>query len=344
MRNLNGTQNRENERAVHFGLWIGLSLLLLMTFNQPGVSRAQNQFFLIPSPGISLPVGGKLNLHIYEIGADNIPHPATLGAYVPQWMLNGKGERAADPSEGHLTSLDVGSLKEDSDPFVTYATYVAPDKIPPVNPVAVAVEITPPVAGQPRITLICNVRITEAENQFQIQTPNEKPVAFHQDDSHVVTTGAFGTYGQAFQSYAQMAMLVEGRAFNIQIAPMTGVEPGDPDGTGTMNLTINGVKPGNYPWTLGDKDGTAVILNVIGESGTLVYTSADCVPHVTRDKQCNTVSLKGSTTITTYDSATGDVKGYFEGMVVRINSESDPPYQAYGSVNGQFHGHVMKVP
>jgi hypothetical protein len=328
---------------VRIGLLVGL-LLLQLPLSQPGVSGAQNNFFLIPSPEISLPVAGKLNLHIYEIGADNSPHPATLGAYVPHWMLNGKGELAADPSEGKLTSLDIGSIKEDSDPFVTYATYVAPDKIPSLNPVAIAVELTAPAPGQPRVTLICNVRITEAENHFQIQVPNEKLVAFHQDDSHVATSGALGAYGQAFKSYAQMAMLVEGRSFNIQIAPMTGVAPGDPDGTGTMTVTINGVTPGTYQWKLGDKDGTTVLFNAIGDSGTMVYTSADCVPHVTRDKHCDVVSLKGSTTITSYDSSTGDLMGIFEGTVVRISAESDPPYQAYGAVSGQFHAHVMKMP
>lgn len=305
---------------------IGMCLLFLVPFARPGLAAPATDQVLLPTGEISVPVGAKVDLHLYDIDSSGALHEAAPVLPIPAWMLNGKPPEAADASEGKL-SVNL---------TLTDATYVAPDKIPSVNPVAVAVQLIPG-PGKPRTTLICNIRITEVENHFQIQGPRVQSEAFHQDDSHADNT---------FLSYAQMAVL-QGDELSIQIAPMSGKSPGSDGGAG-MTLGINGIKPGKYAWTVGNNENTSSTIatfNIKRDSGMTVYISSDCVPHNPPPGQsCKTISLEGVTTIKEYNPSTGEVKGYFQGNVLLVDPTSNKPTDKYAYAVGQFHARLIKIP
>lgn len=307
--------------------FIGMCLLFFAPFARPGLAAPATDQILLPRGEISVPVGARVDLHIYDIDSSGAIRQAAAILPIPTWMLNGKLPDVADASEGKLTvNLTL-----------TDATYVAPDKIPPVNPVAVSVQLSSPGPGQPQATLICNIRITDLENHFQIQGPRVQSEDFHQDDSHA---------GDTFLNYAQMAVL-QGNELTIQIAPMSGKSP-ESDGGAGMTLGINGIKPGKYIWTVGNNENTPSTIatfNIKRDSGMTVYSSTDCVPHDPPPGQsCNTISLEGVTTITAYDPATGEVKGYFQGNVLLVDPTSNQPTDKYAYAIGQFHARLLNIP
>ncbi len=67
------------------------------------------------------------------------------------WTIDGKSRDQQDPSRRFPE--DYGWFK------ATTVEYTAPDKIPPRNPVAIAVSFHPSANSKSLVTLICNVTV-----------------------------------------------------------------------------------------------------------------------------------------------------------------------------------------
>jgi hypothetical protein len=342
---------------MRYRLLIVLSLLSLMIVVFPGMGSPPERYVLSPNGEISLPVGANVDLQILRLaghisdseGSRDIFDPVDEVPLGTIWMLNGR-VLAADPSEGKLTVV----------PTFAGATYVAPDKVPPVNPVSVSVKIGSQGPGIPQETLMCSIRITGPENEFQIRGPDFRSEVFRQD-AGTGTSSARG--GVNIPNTAQMAVR-EGDVLAIQIAPMTAVArdlPFDSKenerlaalGGAGMTLTIkgiHGIKPGKYVWSIGDNEGKSTIVNfnIKRESGTMIlWSSTDCVPHnPPPGESCKAISLDGTTTIGDYNPTTGLVNGYFQGNVVQIVVDAAGSKQTgiYAYAVGQFSAHLMTTP
>ena len=129
---------------------IAISFFLVKT----SFSQAGYDYFLAPAEEMTIPVGGKLTLHVQTMNADGNILQADP-AFVGQWTINGK--ETADPQYGNISH----GLS-----FVN-ATYTAPDKVPAKNPVAIAVSFkTRSQGNESKITLVCTITITDAKNYF----------------------------------------------------------------------------------------------------------------------------------------------------------------------------------
>jgi len=203
--------------------------------------------------------------------------------------------------------------------------------------------------------LMCSIRITGPENYFQIQGTRGQYEAYRQDAATGTTSAFLDAY---IPNTAQMAVR-EGDELAIQIAPMTAIKSGllsDSEeykklallGGAGMTLAINGIKPGEYTWTVGNNENTSstgATFNIKRDSGMTLYTSSDCVPHFPpRGESCKTISLQGITTIKEYNPATKLVNGYFQGNVLLVDPASNQPSNKYAYAIGQFTAYLMTTP
>ncbi|WP_462231330.1 hypothetical protein [Mucilaginibacter sp.] len=119
---------------------------------------AQNvsNYNLLPGSKIILPVGAATTFKIYWNGNNGEMITGTATEFIlkilpPLWTLNGKQSNAPANAEGHLSS-DMSFMR---------ATYTAPDKVPKINPVTVAVKFKANDSSKEEVTLLCNVEIVD---------------------------------------------------------------------------------------------------------------------------------------------------------------------------------------
>ena len=286
-----------------------LVVAVVVVFSSVSVWATDQEYVLLPGSEVSIPVDQTINLAIITIDANGGWHDIDITQGV-EWTMNGKvGD---DPSEGKLTA-QLGLI---------HASYKAPHTVPKVNPVAIAVTILPQGPIKSKLTLICNVTVTDRLNMFNVTGPHQAFGLFQLDDRYSMPQV------QAMLARAYMA----GPELAINISAM---QPGGAGGgemyhsNATMSLFVNSTEVGEHQWTLPGASATTVQLTIAGKSMEM-YSTGDCLPH--GDNNCKPVSTKGTTRITVFDKKTNEVTGTFQGQVVKLVNGKPTSYaQAFGS-------------
>ncbi len=118
-------------------------------------AQTVNDYNLLPGPELILPVGESTNFKIYWSDTISTPKFGTATQFSnvtpPKWTLDGKPSNSPANAEGHLTA----GLTFDK------ATFTAPDKVPKINPVTIAVKFKANDSTKEEVTLVCNVKIVD---------------------------------------------------------------------------------------------------------------------------------------------------------------------------------------
>ena len=109
---------------------------------------------MFPARGATVFTGGKVQISFQYVGTNGVLAKGTSDASMGNWTVDGKFQGQQDPAEGSLKVLDGFKA--------TTVEYTAPDKIPPRNPVAIAVSFHPSANSKSLVTLICNVTVYPA--------------------------------------------------------------------------------------------------------------------------------------------------------------------------------------
>lgn len=284
-------------------------VVVVVLFSSVSLFAGDEEYVLLPGSEVSIPVDQTINLGIITIDANGKWHDIDILQGV-QWTMN--GNVGADPAEGKLTA-QLGLIR---------ATYKAPHTVPKVNPVAIAVTILPQGPIKSKLTLICNVTVTDRLNMFNVTGPHQAFGLFQLDDRYSTPQV------QAMLARAYMA----GPELAINVSAM---QPGGTGGgemyhsNGTMSLFVNSTSVGEHQWTLPGNSATTVQLTIAGKSIDM-YSSGDCLPH--GDNNCKPVSTMGITRIDAFDQKTGEISGSFQGQVVKlVNGKPSTYAQAFGS-------------
>lgn len=286
-----------------------LVVAVVVLFSSVSLFAGDEEYVLLPGSEVSIPVDQTINLGIITIDASGKWHDIDILQGV-QWTMN--GQVGGDSSEGKLTA-QLGLLR---------ATYKAPHTVPKVNPVAIAVTILPQGQIKSKLTLICNVTVTDRLNMFNVTGPHQAFGLYQLDDRYSMPQV------QAMLARAYIA----GPELAINVSAM---QPGGAGGgevyhsNGTMSLFVNSTTVGEHEWTLPGASATTVQLTIAGKSIDM-YSTGDCLPH--GDNNCKPVSTKGSTHIAVFDPKTGEVTGSFQGQVVKLVKGKPSSYAlAFGS-------------
>ncbi len=116
-----------------------------------GYSQDASNYTMFPGASATVFTGSKLQLSFQYIATNGSLIKGTSDASMGIWTINGNPAGQGDPAEGTLKITD--GLK------ATTVQYTAPDKVPPTNPVAIAVTFHPNAGGKSNVTLICNVSV-----------------------------------------------------------------------------------------------------------------------------------------------------------------------------------------
>lgn len=274
---------------------------------QQAVSSVQD-YVLFPGNDLTLPPGGSVTLSVWQI-VNDIPRNSVLK--VEQWTIDGKDISAQNPEEGSLTL----SLTLDK------ATYKAPLKVPPHNPVVITVSFQPE-GQQTKMILYSRIHVIDKENYFYI------------------SNGSLGTGGELYElkepsiEYArdqlEFAFTKPDSRGGIIVVNASGLrkEKEDQDISSAMSISVAfpaNSKGGEWFISSSDDPGippyNVVALNYQPKANqpTIAYMSVEQVPHIIPPHFVGKIryfSLKGSTTITVYDPQHHLLKGYFSGQVV----------------------------
>jgi hypothetical protein len=265
-------------------------------------------FFLFPGEQVTVPVGGKVNLHTMQmnLGTD-------VQVVNAEWTLNGKSRpqaNAAEAPEGRLEhALFSGS-----------ALYYAPGRVPSRNPVMVTVAFQLSDKEKTKLYLSCAITVTEVENYFSVSSP------FCCDYFEYVKPAT------EFARQHMSAVDIRNGRLHVNV---NGVWARDLNVPLQLSVVIS--EPpgeGTYPWSPDTANKANISAgNYMGQHISLA--SADYVPHYR--KTCELVPVSGATTITAYDTAKNILQGYYSGVV--LGMRQDQHY--YGSVYGRFTAHLQ---
>jgi hypothetical protein len=122
-----------------------LPLILILSFFN-GIAQDATNYILIPGSTATVTTGGHIQISFYYVGSKLVQ--GTSDASMGVWTINGN---ASNPAEGTLKIKDPMAA--------TTVEYTAPDKIPPTNPVAVAVQFHPSAGSKSVVFLICNITV-----------------------------------------------------------------------------------------------------------------------------------------------------------------------------------------
>jgi hypothetical protein len=129
-------------------------ILLCSLFAQAllaGYSQDASSYTMFPGASATVFTGGKLKLFFQYFATNGAPIKGTSDGTMANWTINGNPAAQADPAEGTLKITD--------DFLAATVEYTAPDKVPPRNPVAIAVTLHPKAGSKSNVTLICNVSV-----------------------------------------------------------------------------------------------------------------------------------------------------------------------------------------
>jgi len=286
-----------------------LVVAVVVVFSSVSLRAADQEYVLLPGSAVTIPVDQTINLGIITIDANGGWHDIDLLQGV-EWTINGKvGD---DLSEGKL-AVQLGLLR---------ATYKAPHSVPKVNPVAIAVTVLPKGPIKSKLTLICNVTVTDRLNMFNVTGPGQAFGMFQLDDRYS-TPQVQAMLARAYMAGPELAI-------NVSAMQPGGAGGGEMyHGNGTMSLFVNGTEVGEHQWTLPGASATTVQLTIAGKSIEM-YSTGDCLPH--GDNNCKPQSTKGSTRIVAFDPKTGEVSGSFQGQMVKLVNGKPSSYAlAFGS-------------
>jgi hypothetical protein len=227
-----------------------------------------------------------------------------------QWTLNGKNAGQTDPVDGTLKeSLNLQSVN-----------YTAPQKVPSNNPVTVNITFKPSDTSKMILMLTCNITITDVENYVYFNTPYCMDYLEFVDPKNEFAK-------EQMSSIAFVNGLLHIHIFGGWVK--------DPSDILNMSLVTNGNAPGTYKWKYPGGDNVVINVACSNYKGNPVQVaSTDCIPN--HDKDCQAISLEGSTTITTYNTQKKILQGYFSGGVLGILHNQ----YYYGSVYGRFTCHL----
>jgi hypothetical protein len=301
-------------------------LLFALAITSTAYAQAKPEDYkMIPGNELTLPAGAKVDFRIIlmdEKGFMTAPSDSIIG----NWTIN--GEAHADPSFGKLsTSLN----------FIS-ATYEAPQQVPARNPVAVAFSFMLPGAGKTKLTLLCNVTITDMYNFFDLKTAST-PNSIYRFDDPFAGSMAHAALTMAIEKEGEIIINIQGKAPSA---------PGDHTVPATMSMivSVDGAGKGVYEWKLPPENQSVPVTNVVLNYSKMggvrfSYASVDCLPHpYSNSDRCKGISLKGTTAITKYENP-GKVEGYFSGQVVQLTPSGK---YAYGNVYGKFSAILQKIP
>ena len=130
-------------------------LLYVAIFISARSALAQDvtKYYLLPDMAV-LPIGNKVDLQIVWENKDYQGHEgsnAITKGSLPVWTINGQPPTVANRDEGSIFS----GLSE------TDGVYTAPDKVPPINPVTIAVKFRANDSTTQEVTLLCKVAILD---------------------------------------------------------------------------------------------------------------------------------------------------------------------------------------
>lgn len=154
--------------------------------------RAQNvtDYNLLPGPELILPIGESTYFSIYFSDTTGIPKFGTATQFSnvnpPTWTLNGKPSGTVANPEGRLVR----------DLTFTKAAYFAPDKVPKINPVTIAVKFKANDTTKEETTLVCNVKIVDPGQNWYfayICTKSSKETIISKFRDFTKTTKAVGS-------------------------------------------------------------------------------------------------------------------------------------------------------
>jgi hypothetical protein len=287
---------------------------------KPSKSQKPNDYFLFPfKSNVTVPAGSKLNFEIRAVNDSGITETITSDMIGAEWTINGQ---PTNPSYGKLNIAPLNKTK---------AIYTAPDKAPDKNPVAIAVSFIADNDRKTKVTLICNVTITDVRNYFFI----DKKGLFQLNDMNQGDMEA--RMAMAIIKEGQLVISVNGMTKGMEENAMTSIM--------SMTIMTDGTGLGDHSWKVAENGigASTVALSYINGEGThFTFASGDCLPH--GSGSCQTITLSGTTFITEYNTSTGIVKGFFSGTTMTANPVGMIVQYEYENVYGKFTAHIMDVP
>jgi hypothetical protein len=290
-----------------------LCLVFKITYSQ----KANNYVLLPFRTNVTIPTNAKLN---FEIGAIN--ESGKIETVVSDintsavWTINGQ---PLNPAYG---KLDLNPLNK------TKATYTAPEKVPPRNPVAVSVSFIEDDDKKTRITLVCNVTVANLNNYFYLENKG----LYQLDDIYL---GAMESkVALAVEQEGQLVISVNGTSKGAADSHLTSIM--------SMNVMLDMSGMVEHPWktTEGGKGSSTVTLSYTNDEGKhFTFGSGDCLPH--GSGSCQTVSLQGTTYLFQYNKQTGVVQGTFYGTLMTANPVGTTVQYEYENAYGKFTAHMI---
>jgi hypothetical protein len=272
----------------------------------PSYAQTPEGCFLFPGSQVTVPVGGKVNLHTMQMNSFS-----NLNVFSAEWTLNGKPWAQADPDEGKLSEAL----------FSGAAVYTAPQHVPAKNPVMVTVAFQLSDKEKTKVYLSCAITVTEVENYVSVSSPycNE-----------------YFEYLEPSTEFAKQNMSLVNVVNGSLHLNINGAWKKDLHVPLNLNVIINGPPAvGTYPWSYPEAPSMANISAGNYKGQQISLASADCVPHY--QKTCQAMTLSGSTTITVFDKKKKILQGYYSGVV--MGTRQNQYY--YGSVYGRFTAHLQ---
>lgn len=290
-----------------------LVLLLPVLAGLPAIAQSTGGYFLAPDD-VRVPPGDSVHLTIYKMTSDM----ATINdarLFTADWTLNGNPIPRQNPADGRLrVGMQAGT-----------ATYIAPKQVPKRNPVAVTIAFRPSDTSKTLLMYTCTITVVDMENYFTI-TKGDLCPGIHE----------FAPLPRGFMSTMNSAAVYLDGELHINIM---GTEQSHPSNVLGIAVFVAGNSAGTYPWSITYDKNKGMIapsntISVNARSCQGGYVSTDVVPHGSGNS--TPISLKGSTTITTYDRSKKLLQGYFAGQV--LNNAGNGYHYAF--VYGRFTVHL----
>jgi hypothetical protein len=283
-----------------------LLLVVVMLNSFSLLAQRPEVYQLFPGPEVTVPVGGKVDLHVVQMDMKG-----SVQVLSADWTLNGKPWAQVDARDGKLAEgLYSGA-----------AVYTAPQAVPAKNPVMVSVAFKLSDKDKTVLLLSCAITVTDVENYFSVNT------AFFSDYFEFTQPKnefALQSMGMVNFVNGQLHININGNWVKDATVPLgvTLVIPGAP-------------AVGAYRWHYPDAPCVARVSAGNYKGQAILLASTDCVPN--HQKDCQAITLEGSTVVTMYDEKRKILQGYFSGGVLGTTLQSK---FYYGSVYGRFTVHL----
>jgi hypothetical protein len=258
-------------------------------------AQVANTLVLFPGSDVYLPPGASIQLLVENITELSVNRAVISNA---QWTVNGHSPDQMNPeTDGRISVSSADFLKQNA-----VASYTAPDDVAEETSITVAVAVTTPGITEKDL-LFCHVHIRLRQNFFYVGAAvshDGQEFIFHEP----VLSSQRKMFEKATYMNGEWNVMVSGHDSKMN--------------TLGINLSFTVSEPGTYPWkiTWTNKTGVrppSITASVVCSNPMFQYMSVHCVPP--GDPKCTTETLEGNTTITTFNTKTGEMKGYFAGRM-----------------------------